>query len=67
MPLYLEIQKNKKLPKKAPKMGCTVRWIAMPGGFLGRAGDGNPGITTLWRRWKRLNDISRGWVLAQSI
>ncbi len=66
MPLYLEIHKNKKLPKRAPKMGCTVRWIAMLGGFLGRA-DGDPGITTLWRGWKRLNDISRGWVLAQSI
>jgi len=47
-------------------MGCTVRWIAMLGGFLGRAGDGDPGITTLWRGWKRLNDISRGWILAQS-
>ena len=67
MPLYLEIHKNKKLPKRAPKMGCTVRWIAMLGGFLGRVGDGDPGITTLWRGWKRLNDISRGWVLAQSI
>ncbi len=65
MPLYLET--HKKLPKRASKMGCTVRWIAMLGGFLGRASDGDPGITTLWRGWKRLNDISRGWVLAQSI
>ncbi|NOY74107.1 MAG: IS4 family transposase, partial [Gammaproteobacteria bacterium] len=51
MPLYLEVHKNKKLPKRAPKMGNTVRWIAMLGGFLGRAGDGDPGITTLWRGW----------------
>jgi len=66
MPLYLEIHKNKELPKRAPKIGSTVRWIAMLGGFLGRAGDGDPGITTLWRGWKRLNDISRGWILAQN-
>jgi hypothetical protein len=53
MLLYLEVHKNKKLPKRAPKMGC----IAMLEGFLGRAGDGNPRITTPWR----------GWVLAQGI
>ncbi len=66
MPLYLEIHKNKKPPKKAPKISSVIRWIAMLGGFLGRASDGEPGITTLWRGWKRLYDISRGWILAQS-
>lgn len=62
--LYLETHKTKSLPKKVPMIGSVVRWIAMLGGFLGRMNDGDPGITTLWRGWKRLVDISRGWNLA---
>lgn len=64
--LYLETHKNKTLPKKIPGIGHVVRWIAMLGGFLGRTKDRDPGITTLWRGWKRLIDISRGWNLAMS-
>lgn len=64
--LYLEIHKGGKLPGRIPEMGNVVRWIAMLGGFLARAKDGDPGITTLWRGWKRLVDISRGWNLAKS-
>jgi hypothetical protein len=44
----------------------VVRWIASLGGFLGRKGDGEPGIMTLWRGWKRLCDLSEGWTLALS-
>ena len=65
IPLYLEMHENKKIPKEAPKISSVIRWIAMLGGFLGRTSDAEPGITTLWRGWKRLHDISRGWVLAQ--
>jgi len=64
--LYLEIHKGKKLPRRTPEMGSVVRWIARLGGFLDRANDGDPGITTLWRGWKRLVDISRGWNLAMN-
>lgn len=48
--LYLRVVGNK-LPKKAPTINQVTRWIAQLGGFLGRKGDGDPGITTIWRGW----------------
>lgn len=42
-----------------------MRWIAQLGGFLGRKGDGDPGLKTLWRGLKRLHDISQMWQLMQ--
>lgn len=36
---------------------CTItRWIANFGGFIGRKGDGNPGMITIWRGWQRVMD-----------
>lgn len=36
---------------------CTItRWIASFGGFIGRKGDGNPGMITIWRGWQRIMD-----------
>ncbi|MGB4971404.1 MAG: IS4 family transposase, partial [Cyclobacteriaceae bacterium] len=54
----------KSFPKKPPCIGEVVKWIASLGGFLGRKGDGEPGVMTLWRGWKRLCDLSEGWRLA---
>jgi Transposase Tn5 dimerisation domain len=42
----------------------AVRLIAQLGGFLGRRHDGEPGITTLWRGWQRLSDLTLMWSLA---
>lgn len=41
-------------PKKPPSVYEAVRWIAMQGGFLGRKGDKEPGLITIWRGWLRL-------------
>jgi hypothetical protein len=41
----------------------AVRLIAKLGGFLGRRHDGEPGITTLWRGWQRLSDLTLMWSL----
>ncbi len=38
--------------------------IALLGGFLGRKGDGEPGVKTIWRRLRRLHDIAATWKLA---
>jgi len=38
-----------------------MRWIAQLGGFLGRKGDGEPGIRTVWRGWQRLQDMVAMW------
>ncbi|NES80252.1 MAG: hypothetical protein F6K10_01490 [Moorea sp. SIO2B7] len=34
---------------------------------MGRKGDGQPGVKVLWRGLSRLNDISRTWLLCQSL
>ncbi len=61
--LYLATQKNKALPTQSPKLREGVRQIASLGGFLGRKGDGEPGVKTLWRGWQRLQDLVVGWQL----
>lgn len=45
------------VPVTPPDLRTAVRKIAMLGGFLGRRGDGEPGVKTLWRGLRRLNDI----------
>jgi hypothetical protein len=39
----------------------AVRWIAQLGGFLGRRSDGEPGVQTLWRGYRRLEDLTALW------
>src|SRR5262249_20825242 len=52
------------LPDPVPvALAQAVRWIAPLGGFLGRAGDGEPGVTTLWRGWRQLETITATWTL----
>ena len=38
-----------KKPPARPKLKEVVRLIAMLGGFIGRKGDGEPGVKTLWQ------------------
>jgi len=42
----------------APTVQQATRWIAQLGGFLNRKGDGDPGVTVIWRGWQRLADIA---------
>ena len=60
--LYCRVHKSQKLPDKVPSVREAVRWIASLGGFLGRKGDQEPGVTTVWRGWQRLTDITEDWV-----
>jgi hypothetical protein len=46
-----------------PTLREAVRRIARLGGFLGRKGDGEPGVKTLWRGLRRLNDMVAGYKL----
>ena len=50
-----------------PTLGEVVGWIAQLGGFLGRKGDGEPGVKVLWRGLRRLDDIVGTWLLCQSL
>jgi hypothetical protein len=43
-----------------------VRGVGRLGGFLGRTGDGEPGVRSLWRGYQRLQDMVLGFHLHDS-
>ena len=65
--LYATIHKCIYPHKTPPTLAQVVRWIAQLGGFLGRKGDGEPGVKVLWRGLSRLHDIVQGWLACQSL
>jgi hypothetical protein len=50
-------------PGRAWTVREFVRAVARLGGFLGRKGDGEPGMRTLWRGYQRLQDMLLGYEL----
>jgi hypothetical protein len=62
--LYGKIKRTTALPPPTPSLREAVIWIARLGGFLARKTDGQPGTIPLWRGWKRLTDLTQGWLLA---
>ena len=50
-------------PSTPPSLAQAIFWIARLGGFLGRNGDGLPGVKTIWRGLRRLHDIASTWKL----
>jgi hypothetical protein len=62
--LYRTVHKTSSLPATPPSLCEVTGWIARLGGFLARKHDGPPGTMTLWRGWKRLSDLTQGWLLA---
>ena len=64
-----EIQVVRKLTKhKGRRLTVKdfVRGVAKLGGFLGRKGDGEPGVRALWRGYQRLQDMLQGFRLLTS-
>lgn len=59
--LFAFVQRTAAVPETAPTLRQAVRWIAHLGGFLGRTGDGEPGVKVLWRGWTRLQDLVDMW------
>ena len=53
-------------PKKPPGVNDIVRLVAMLGGFLGRKGDGEPGVKTIWIGLQRVMDFAAGLRYARS-
>ena len=51
---------KKPLPKTPPSIREVIRQVAMLGGFLGRKGDGEPGVKTLWLGFQRIRDFVEG-------
>jgi hypothetical protein len=50
-------------PKARPTVRDFVFAVAKLGGFLGRKGDGEPGVRALWRGYQRLQDMVAGFRL----
>jgi hypothetical protein len=61
--LVCTLQHTAEPPSEPPSLREAVRMVAQLGGFLGRKGDGEPGVKTLWRGLTRLNDIAATWLL----
>lgn len=59
--LYCFIHSVTQPPTTPPTVNQCVRWLAQLGGFLGRKGDGEPGVKTIWRGLRRLEDIAQTW------
>ena len=55
-------------PKRPPRLNQVVRLVAMVGGFLGRKGDDEPGVKTIWKGLHRVMDVAVGlkWVRRKS-
>lgn len=61
--LYCTIHHTTIPPAEPPNLQQAMRWIAQLGGFLGRKSDGQPGVKTIWRGLRRLDDIAATWQL----
>lgn len=48
-------------PQKPPKLKEMMLMIAKLGGFLGRKGDGHPGIKAMWVGLQRMKDMALAW------
>jgi hypothetical protein len=65
--LYCTIHRTPHPPDDPPTLRDAVRWIAQLGGFLGRRGDGEPGVKVIWRGFQRLADIADTWTLLHPV
>jgi hypothetical protein len=50
------------VPETTPSLREVTRIVAGLGGFLGRKGDGEPGIKSLWIGLQRLDTVSAAWL-----
>jgi hypothetical protein len=61
------ILNKKRPPKQPPTLNQAIRLIAKLGGFLGRKGDGEPGVKTIWEGLQRVMDVVIGMHLAKEM
>ncbi len=63
--LYTFLHKQPLPPTVTPTVRQATHWLAQLGGFLARTGDGEPGVTVIWRGWQRLTDIAAAYLVFQ--
>lgn len=56
------INRTPQPPDTPPTIAQAVRMVAILGGFLNRASDGEPGTETIWRGLLRLDDITQAFI-----
>jgi len=56
---------KKPVPTEVPNLREVIRRIAMLGGFLGRKGDGEPGVKTLWLGLQIIRGFAEGVAYAR--
>lgn len=49
------------IPEEPPRLQVIVRLVGRLGGYIGRKGDGEPGVKSLWIGLQRLNDFMIAW------
>ena len=59
--VYCVTNKTKQLPLQPLSVYQMVIMIARLGGFLGRKGDGYPGVKTIWVGFQRMVDLAHAW------
>ncbi len=64
--LYAFSYQTNILPLSPPSLCEATRLVAKLGGFLARASDGEPGVQTIWRGLRRLDDLAAMWLLLLS-
>ena len=64
--LYAFTHQTNTLPATPPSLHEAMRWVAKLGGFLARSSDGEPGVQTIWRGLRRLDDLAAMWLLLHS-
>jgi hypothetical protein len=62
--LHRAVYKTGDVPVSPPGLREAVRQVARLGGFLARKCDGEPGVKTIWRGLRRLEDLVTGWKLS---
>lgn len=63
--LYCAVQKTKQIPGFPPTVRESMRMLGKLGGFWGRKSDGEPGITVIWRGWRKLQDLVELWLVME--
>jgi hypothetical protein len=64
--LYAFTYQTNVLPTTPPSLHEATHLVAQLGGFLARKSDGEPGVQTIWRGLRRLDDLSSMWLLLHS-
>ncbi len=64
--LYAFTYQTNMLPATPPSLHEATHLVARLGGFLARKSDGEPGVQTIWRGLRRLDDLAAMWLLLHS-